>query len=57
MYILAPDFIDKDDETNGQVEDEKTIYEEQEMTGLESRKLMVGMKRAMDYDSYNCCTK
>ncbi|CAI9766310.1 unnamed protein product [Fraxinus pennsylvanica] len=46
-----------DDEINGQMEDEKTVYEEQEMMGLESRKLMVGMKRAMDYDSYNCCTK
>ncbi|KAL2533668.1 hypothetical protein Adt_07019 [Abeliophyllum distichum] len=46
-----------DDETNGQVEDEKTIYEEQEKTGLELRKSIVGMKRAMDYESYNCCTK
>ncbi|KAL2554457.1 hypothetical protein Fot_08076 [Forsythia ovata] len=46
-----------DDETNGQVEDEKTIYEEQEKTGLVLRKSIVGMKRAMDCESYNCCTK
>ncbi|KAI5665323.1 hypothetical protein M9H77_24646 [Catharanthus roseus] len=48
-----------DEETDIQVEDEKTSLKDQEMelgTELGSRS-MVGMKRAMDFESYHCFSR